>query len=259
VIGACDRPGAAAPTPGAQHLDSGGQVGDIRSGGEDHGGSRGRSNFTGNSDKLGRVEGDYQHGDLLNKRGPQLVEQYRESSARLELFDVEVIRRGCFNRLMLDLAAAFGCPTVTAEWLGVAEQIATSAPNNGTGSTNPGDRHVLYHLLRALKPRRLLEIGTHIGGSTLAIAAAMRRNILQDDVHCRLTTVDIKDERGKRKDEDGTLIQYRNRKACPIMDIKFPFYAQLEKFFTEQAMRAVNRIKRQRRLGRAKGSRKKTR
>jgi deoxycytidylate deaminase len=53
-------------------------------------------------------------------------------------------------------------------------------------------------------------------------------------------------ERGKRKDDDGVLIKYRNNEACPIIDIKFPFYAQLERFFTEQAMRAVNRIRRRR-------------
>jgi hypothetical protein len=33
-------------------------------------------------------------------------------------------------------------------------------------------------------------------------------------------------ERSKRKDDDGALIKYRNNVACPIMDIKFPFYAQ---------------------------------
>ena len=53
-------------------------------------------------------------------------------------------------------------------------------------------------------------------------------------------------ERSKRKNDDGALIQYRNNEPCPIMDIKFPFYAQLEKFFTQQTMRAVNRIKRTR-------------
>ena len=30
-------------------------------------------------------------------------------------------------------------------------------------------------------------------------------------------------ERGKRKDDNGMLVEYRNNEACPIMDIKFPF------------------------------------
>jgi deoxycytidylate deaminase len=53
-------------------------------------------------------------------------------------------------------------------------------------------------------------------------------------------------ERVKRKDENGALIEYRNSEPCPIMEIRFPFYAQLEKFFTHQAMRALNTIKRKR-------------
>ena len=41
---------------------------------------------------------------------------------------------------------------------------------------NPGDRRALYHLIAALKPRRVLEIGTHVAASTLYIASAIRRN-----------------------------------------------------------------------------------
>jgi deoxycytidylate deaminase len=51
-------------------------------------------------------------------------------------------------------------------------------------------------------------------------------------------------ERGKRKDEQGALREYREDSPCPIIDIKFPFYSQLEKFFTQEAMRALNRFKR---------------
>jgi deoxycytidylate deaminase len=51
-------------------------------------------------------------------------------------------------------------------------------------------------------------------------------------------------ERGKRKDDHGRLVEYRDRNARPIIDIRFPFYSQLEKFFTKEAMRALNRMKR---------------
>jgi hypothetical protein len=40
------------------------------------------------------------------------------------------------------------------------------------------------------------------------------------------------------------LREYREDSPCPIIDIKFPFYSQLEKFFTQEAMRALNRFKR---------------
>jgi deoxycytidylate deaminase len=52
-------------------------------------------------------------------------------------------------------------------------------------------------------------------------------------------------ERGKRKDAQGKLIQYRDRKPRLIIDIKFPFYAQLEGYFTRAARRSLNRARRQ--------------
>lgn len=39
---------------------------------------------------------------------------------------------------------------------------------------NPGDRRALYHLVAHFKPRRVLEIGTHVGASTVYIASALR-------------------------------------------------------------------------------------
>ena len=54
---------------------------------------------------------------------------------------------------------------------------------------NPGDRRALYYLVRALKPRNVLEVGTHIGASTLYIARALKTNKNRG----RVTTVDIVD------------------------------------------------------------------
>ena len=42
------------------------------------------------------------------------------------------------------------------------------------GGVNPGDRRALYHLVCALKPMRVLEIGTHVGASTVYIASALK-------------------------------------------------------------------------------------
>ena len=43
------------------------------------------------------------------------------------------------------------------------------------GGINPGDRRALYYLIMALKPKNILEIGTHIGASTLHIACALKQ------------------------------------------------------------------------------------
>ncbi len=57
-----------------------------------------------------------------------------------------------------------------------------------TGGVNPGNRRAIYYLLRSLRPANVLEIGTHVGASTLHIAAALKQNSAVD-----LTTVDIQD------------------------------------------------------------------
>jgi predicted O-methyltransferase YrrM len=54
---------------------------------------------------------------------------------------------------------------------------------------NPGDRRALYYLIMTLKPRIILEVGTHIGASTLYIACALKR--LNEGG--KVTTVDILD------------------------------------------------------------------
>jgi predicted O-methyltransferase YrrM len=57
------------------------------------------------------------------------------------------------------------------------------------GGVNPGDRRALYYLILALEPKKVLEVGTHIGASTLHIARALKR-LNQGG---RVTTVDIMD------------------------------------------------------------------
>jgi predicted O-methyltransferase YrrM len=59
---------------------------------------------------------------------------------------------------------------------------------------NPGDRRALYHLIAHFKPRRVLEIGTHVGASTLHISSAIRRFVDGG----ALTTVDILDVNGPK-------------------------------------------------------------
>jgi predicted O-methyltransferase YrrM len=44
------------------------------------------------------------------------------------------------------------------------------------GGVNPGDRRAIYYLVRMLRPKHVLEVGTHVGASTLHIARALRAN-----------------------------------------------------------------------------------
>jgi predicted O-methyltransferase YrrM len=85
--------------------------------------------------------------------------------------------------LLADVAAAEG-------WrMDHGEISAIFGDSDKFAGVNPGDRRALYHLVRTLRPRRVLEVGTHIGASTLYIARALRANGNDG----RVTTVDITD------------------------------------------------------------------
>jgi predicted O-methyltransferase YrrM len=112
---------------------------------------------------------------------------------RLELGKVPKKRFDAGNLRSLasrELSRIFSDPVITAAW---EEDHATIAGLFGdgdySGGVNPGDRRALYFLIMALKPRNVLEIGTHIGASTMYIAAALKR--LNEGG--KLTSVDIID------------------------------------------------------------------
>ena len=112
-------------------------------------------------------------------------DQWRLSRAAPEVCDVAAL--GQVTRPWL--AEAFAAPAVEREWPAVAEEIGKFQITTSAGGVNSGDRRALYYLIRALKPARVLEVGTHIGASTVHIAAALRAN--GGRAGAALTTVDI--------------------------------------------------------------------
>jgi len=88
------------------------------------------------------------------------------------------------------------------EWPNVADTLAglmergQNSPSV-SGALNRGDRRAIYGIVRALKPARILEIGTHIGSSTVHIAAALRENSAEGRPGT-LTTVDVIDVNSAR-------------------------------------------------------------
>ena len=88
-------------------------------------------------------------------------------------------------------------PKLHEEWRVLAKEIdrLISIEDMKTGGVNPGDRRALYYLVRGLGLKRVLEIGTNVGASTIHIAAAMKANLLADEKpnDHSLVTVDIVD------------------------------------------------------------------
>lgn len=65
---------------------------------------------------------------------------------------------------------------------------------DGTGGVNPGDRRALYYLVSHFQPGRMLEVGTHIGASTMHAASAISTfGSSEGGDEEKLITVDIGD------------------------------------------------------------------
>jgi predicted O-methyltransferase YrrM len=85
-----------------------------------------------------------------------------------------------------------------AEWQAVAAELAKFAIPDGTGGINLGDRRAVYYLVRRLRPKAVLEIGTHIGASTVHISAALRACRAEDGSPRHLMSVNVRDVNSER-------------------------------------------------------------
>lgn len=78
------------------------------------------------------------------------------------------------NTLLLE--DTFNSSDLGQDWKEVKEKMAAFQMPDGRGEINPGDRRAIYYLIRKFQPRSVLEIGTYIGASTLAITTALIDN-----------------------------------------------------------------------------------
>ena len=133
-----------------------------------------------------------QSAETVLPRGVFRALQIRRERLRLakvagETFDAE--RLGTMTRR--SLMQALSSPSISREWLRDEGQTSHVMPfADIDGGLCPGERRALYQLVASLKPARVLEIGTHIGASTLAIARSLATHCGPD---AHLTTVDIAD------------------------------------------------------------------
>ncbi|MDN3555234.1 class I SAM-dependent methyltransferase [Halomonas maura] len=122
-----------------------------------------------------------------------VVDQYRFRKALRKLEQAELA--GCnTDKLRSDsdpsLSDVFSCGTIDGMWFDTQKKIKEFMIPDGTGGVNPGDRRAIYYLISAIKPKSVLEIGTHIGASTFHIASALHNASVKMP---SVTTVDIYD------------------------------------------------------------------
>ena len=73
----------------------------------------------------------------------------------------------------LNIADAFADREIHSRWLMESAKLRTFRIPGGIGEVSPGERRALFYIVRALRPSTALEIGTHVGASTIHIALAM--------------------------------------------------------------------------------------
>jgi predicted O-methyltransferase YrrM len=93
----------------------------------------------------------------------------------------------------MDLAKAFDRTVADQDWKEVMGPLTELSITKEAWGVNPGDRRALFHLVCHLRPGRVLEIGTHIGASTVHLAAGLLAAHRDTAVSPRLVTVDIID------------------------------------------------------------------
>jgi predicted O-methyltransferase YrrM len=93
----------------------------------------------------------------------------------------------------LSIGDLFSSDEVESLWSDSKRKIDFFSIPDGTGGANPGDRRAIYYLVSRLKPSSVLEVGTHIGASTLHIASALCMSRIGNGDTAHLTSVDIID------------------------------------------------------------------
>jgi predicted O-methyltransferase YrrM len=118
----------------------------------------------------------------------KLIERYRLAALPRATCDTSML--GSFSPAWL--GETFTAEQIAADWTEDARRLDALDMPEMTGGVNPGDRRALYSLVRRTRPRSILEIGTHIGSSTVALALAAARN-RAEGIDTGIITADIID------------------------------------------------------------------
>ncbi len=93
----------------------------------------------------------------------------------------------------VDPKEVFSSSEVEMRWGDSKSRLDVFTIPDLTGGVNPGDRRAIYYLISRFRPSSVLEIGTHIGASTLHIAEALIANQRNDNSPAELVSVDVAD------------------------------------------------------------------
>lgn len=126
----------------------------------------------------------------------QLKNKFREVRDSNNLKKLPVVQMVLDNLISSSdiepLDQIFNNKTYIDKWNAISNELESLQLPENTGGVNIGDQRALVNLIWHFKPKRILEIGTHIGCSTVHIAIALREVGINADTAI-IDTVDIRD------------------------------------------------------------------
>ena len=117
------------------------------------------------------------------------IKKNRDLKKLNSLDKMDCITDNLMSEDLVSVAEIFNSQEIDNLWKQSKAEMDVFKIPDGTGGVNPGDRRAVYYLISKFKPKSILEIGTHIGASTIHIASAIKANGLKTT----LTTLDIRD------------------------------------------------------------------
>jgi predicted O-methyltransferase YrrM len=132
----------------------------------------------------------------------------------------------------LNLEKLFNSKKSQQIWDASKDEIDQFSIPDATGGVNPGDRRAINYLIGYLKPKNTLEIGTHIGASTLYIASALYHSMSKNQQTPHLATLDIRDVNSTF---EKPWLQYGSR-FSPLEMLKQLDFDQFVTFITDKSL-----------------------
>ena len=93
----------------------------------------------------------------------------------------------------INLKKIFNNHEILNLWIHWQDKLSSFKISDVKAGVNFGDQKAIFFLINYLKPKSVLEIGTHIGASTVNIASAMNYNQKEGEIKPIFKTVDIRD------------------------------------------------------------------
>jgi|GEM_PF-951324 cephalosporin hydroxylase len=125
--------------------------------------------------------------------------KYVRNSERVETLKLNALNKVILNSDNLLLSGKISVQDIIGNsdtekaWQSYEKQIKALRIPDLTGGVNLGDRKAIFFIIHYFKPQSVLEIGTHIGASTVNIASALNHNLTHKQIKSSFSTLDIRD------------------------------------------------------------------